>query len=844
MNILKKLSFKSLILNKKRTVGTVIGIILSTSLICAVSGMFNSFQKTLIQNAINEEGYYHIELSDVTSEDVKDLLSNRNVRDVMSMYDLGYALFGSSSEDYPYIHIYSSDDIKDLSFKITSGRRPSNSDEIMVSKAVLMNSDIKIGDVITLDVGIRVTNDGYELKDSNPYYDGEESLIDTVKKSYKVVGSFTKVGYNYSPYGITTKEKNDSINAYVSLKNPKNYRKDIPNVLGQKNWNETELRDLKKSKYVYQLNSELLRWEAFAFSDSTVSMLSFVLGVVVAIIIVCSVFCIRNSFAISVTERTKMYGMLSSVGATKKQIRKSVIFEGFVLGLIGVPLGILSGVFADFVLIKVINKIFDGNLFTNLNEILFDISFMSVLLSIILGFITIYFSCVSTARRASKVSPIVNITNSASVKLNYSKLKSPKFIDSFFGIGGVLAYKNLKRSKKKYRTTVISITISVFVFITMNSFLTETFDLSSRYYNDYDYNIQFNGIRNLTDPDFADIRKLESVNSMHILYKTSNHSAIRVFDTSKMELLDVVSDLTDDCYIDDNDERVCTGKKYLSLELLSLDDASYKEYISKLDLNYDDVKSKGILVDDYRYSYNNKEKNKRIYNYKVGDKIIGTFLDEDVSILVGCVSNVRPFGMEYSYYSGGYLIVNKDYFEEFDFSPYDLMIDASQPDDVIKYVESIDSDISSINYAEERKQDHAMKLVISIFLYGFITVITLIGVTSIFNTITSNMELRSKEFGVLKSIGMTKSEFKHMINLETLFYSFKSLMFGIVLGLIGSYILHLGFSEKNDTVFKFPFVPIVISIVFVFLLVYVIMKFSISKINKQNTIETIRNDNI
>ena len=200
--------------------------------------------------------------------------------------------------------------------------------------------------------------------------------------------------------------------------------------------------------------------------------------------------------------------------------------------------------------------------------------------------------------------------------------------------------------------------------------------------------------------------------------------------------------------------------------------------------------------------------------------------------------------MEYSYYSGGYLIVNKDYFEEFDFSPYDLMIDASQPDDVIKYVESIDSDISSINYAEERKQDHAMKLVISIFLYGFITVITLIGVTSIFNTITSNMELRSKEFGVLKSIGMTKSEFKHMINLETLFYSFKSLMFGIVLGLIGSYILHLGFSEKNDTVFKFPFVPIVISIVFVFLLVYVIMKFSISKINKQNTIETIRNDNI
>ena len=137
-----------------------------------------------------------------------------------------------------------------------------------------------------------------------------------------------------------------------------------------------------------------------------------------------------------------------------------------------------------------------------------------------------------------------------------------------------------------------------------------------------------------------------------------------------------------------------------------------------------------------------------------------------------------------------------------------------------------------------------MLLVISIFLYGSIGVITLIGVTNIFNTITSNMELRQKEFAMLKSVGMTKKEFNRMINLETLFYSSKSLCYGIALGLIGSYIIHLAFNKSVERAFALPLTAIIISIIFVFIIVYIIMKYSISKINKQNTIETIRKENV
>lgn len=845
MNILKKLSITSLKLNKKRTIGTIIGIVLSTSLICAVSCMLVSFQSTLIQNAINEEGYYHLKINEINESDIRALNVNRDIKNIKTMYDLGYAIYNEKSEDYPYIHILSSDYIKDLSFKITEGRRPTNSNELIVSRTVLMETNLKIGDTITLNIGKRVTNDGSELNKYNPYIKDEEKLIDTQEKTYIIVGSFEKRDYNYTPYGITTKETGDNIDAFISLKHPKKYKEDIPNILGQKDYNETEERNLNTTKYNYEINNELLRWEAFAFSDSTVTMLITVVGIVIIIIIVSSVYCIKNSFEISVTEKTKMYGMLSSIGATKKQIKKCVIYEGFILGIIGISIGIISGVLADYILIKIVNKIFDGLLFASLDEIVFDISSFSIFVSIILGFITIYLSCIKTAKKASKVSPIKNITNSANIKLNNKKLTTPKIINKIFGIGGVLAYKNLKRSKKKYRITIISVTISVLVFISMNSFLNETFTLSSSYYNDYEYNIEFHNTNNLTDSDINKIRKMDDVKKLYTLYEAGNHDYIKIYDNEMINIDDDIMAPSQDCFYDDvTNERICNEEYYRPLQVIALDAKSYKNYIEKLGLKYNDINTKGILIDEYKYYDKNEEKVIRSYKYKNGDTIKGKYKDNDISISVGYIASIRPYGIENRYSSSGFLLVNKDYFKEFNFVPESLMIDSTDVDETIKLVESLDSNITSSNYEEAKRQDNAMKLVISIFLYGFITVITLIGVTSIFNTITSNMELRSKEFAVLKSIGMTNKEFKHMVNLETIFYSFKSLIYGITLGILTSYLIHLGFNKKTQMPYKLPIIPIIIAIISVFLLIYIIMKFSMKKINKQNTIQTIREENI
>lgn len=845
MNILNKLSIKNLKLNKKRTISTIIGIVLSVALICAVATMATSFRETLLQGAISKRGYYHIKLSDITENDIKDIKNNRDIKDIKQIQEVGYAeLKTSQNKDKPYIHLYSMENstFEFLKFKLIEGNFPKNENEIIISKHIITNgkSDIKIGDTITLDVGKRISSDNIELDSSCSYNSEHEKIEDSEKHTFKVVGMIERPDYTFENTGdpgytmITTNLNRGKTEAYLSFKKPKEYKSSISELLGV-NYDDLDVIEKNggETKYKHEINSEILRWEVFAFSDSTVSMLYSVIGVVIFIIIFTSVFCIRNSFAISITEKIKMYGMLSSVGATRKQIKKNVIFEAMALGLIGIPLGILSGLFADFVLLKIVNVLLSDALVGYANGIVFKVSIIPIIISIILGFITIYLSAISSAKKAAKVSPIEQLRNSDEIKIKNKKLKTPKIIEKVFKTGGVLAYKNLKRSKKKYRTTVISIAVSVFIFITMNAFITNMFDLTGQYYEDYDYNFIVESSK-FTDEEINKIVKQESVESYHILYQPKRMYEIR--DLSKIHE-----------YGKELITEELSGEKYCGLYLVALDEASFKEYSKKIGVKFEDVKDTGILCDEYN-EYDKETgavELKRLYKYEKGDTIVGEYNKEELKIKVGDVSKIKPYGLERVFYDGGYLVVNKNEFKNIDFSDdVTITIQSNNTTELQTAIEEKDSSLTIVNLEDVAKEEKSMILVTNIFLYGFIAVITLIGVTNIFNTITSNMELRQKEFAMLKSIGMTKKEFNRMINLETLFYGTKSLLYGIILGLLGTLAMYKAFSVKIDAGMYIPIKPIIISVIFVFILIFIIMRYSISKINKQNTIETIRKENI
>lgn len=840
MNILNKFTIKSLKLNKKRTIVTIIGIMLSTALICGVAGLVSSFQNSLIDWARTNDGNYHVTFKNVESNKAQYVTENQKVKDYFISSSLGWAnLEGSKTTNKPYLHVlaYDKKALENYGVVLTDGRLPQNSNEIVITESVLTGARVflKIGDTITLNIGTRKSNDDYYLNDDALYTENDESIVDTKEKTYTIVGFMQTLDVEkfYSPgYSALTymDETPSAIDISVLYKSPKEYEKTTKDIC------KTLNLDFDEDIYV---NSDFLRFQGI-MSDNMLYVLYTIAGVVIFIIVISSVFVIRNSFSISVAEKNRQYGMLSSVGATSKQIRKNVIFEGMVIGLIAIPLGILLGIVAIMILLKVVNYLL-ADMLSGLG-FTYSINLLAVLISVAISIITIYLSCLIPARKAAKISPIESIRGNNDIKINSKKLRTSKLTKKLFGIGGVIASKNLKRSKKKYRTTVISLVISIFIFISLSSFLTLGTKTSQFYYMDFKFNMYVHSLSDANKQIYEKISKLGNIDNSAYCYQSS---------------LDI-----------DNIKYASEfGKKFLEndpqptgIAFMVYNNEYFKKYIKEIGLKESDYKTAVILLDyDTFYNEDGSKTVDRIYSLKSGDKVNVKSGDKEKTLTISKFTDVKPMGQEVVYYDHGIIVVSEDYIkevfkEDVNNSDYyhlsDLFIKSSKPQELENTLNDLIKQggdyygLTVFNYETYMKQEQRMLLVVKIFLYGFITVITLIGVTNIFNTITTNMILRSKEFAMLKSVGMSSKEFNKMIRLESIMYGTKSLLIGIPLGILGSYGMYKAFAQGIDLGYTLPLPAIIISIIFVFIIVGITMKYSLNKINKQNIIETIRKDNI
>ena len=856
MDILKKFTKKNLKLNKKRTIVTIIGIMLSTALICAVAGMVSSTQKTLANAMRADHGNYHMRFENVPAEELKFIEENVNVESYFLTKNVGYAkLDGSINSGKPYLFLMEFDRnaLQNSSFKIVEGRLPENENEVVISQHIIDNGgvELKVGDTLSLDVGTRrLVDDGSVLSQSNPYLGEEESqeenlqeeITDTEHKTYTIVGIIERPRYELEDYqapGYTIITYSDNINntdvANISVL--------FNNVGDYEETTEQIVNTVKEDTGVdisTVANVNVIRFDG-GLSENTMNVLYGIAGVIIVIIVVSSVFVIRNSFAISVAEKTKQYGMLASVGATKKQIRKTVLLEGTYIGAIAIPLGILCGIIAIVVLLWIVNYLIgdmmDGVVF------IYNVPLLPILLSIVISAITIYLSCIIPAIRASRISPIEAIRGNEDIKIKAKKIKTSKLTKKIFGIGGVIASKNLKRNKKKYRTTVISLVVSIAIFISLSSFLDYGKRAVGLYYTDMKYNVDvYNGDIEL----YNEIAQLNNIDDYSYSFTTS---AIIDIEKYGSEYGKEISNINRTYY----EEAERETEYQDTIAVIMFNNNYFKKFIKELGLNENDYKNIAILEDDeFEYNEDGTSVLRNYYNIKEGEIITINLNGEERQVTIAKRSDQRPMGFEGSYATGGWIFVSEDFMEDKDneiisTGMYINSSDASQLErDINNIIADNDSykNVHITNLAEFADQERRILLLVSIFLYGFITVITLIGVTNIFNTITTNMILRSKEFANLKSIGMTTKEFNKMIRLESLLYGLKSLLIGIPIGLLGSFCIYQAFKNSVDFGYMIPWVSILISIIFVFIIVGATMKYSLSKINKQNIIETIRQDNI
>lgn len=626
-------------------------------------------------------------------------------------------------------------------------------------------------------------------------------------------------------FDATMIEKTDGYNAdaeysavMVYYKNPQQYM-EIRERLVANIKNETN------EKVTVITNSELLRYEGI-MGDTTLTTVLSLAGIVIAIIVFTSIFVIRNSFSISASERTREFGMLRSIGATSLQIRSAMYFEALIIAIAGIILGTAVGIIAILCLVQIVNAL-TTELFIadDMNGIRVVIPFWIFVIVYALTFVVVFLSCRSSARRAAKISPIEALRGVYDTKVKNKKLKTSKLIQKYFGIGGVIADKNLRRSRRKYRTTVISLIVSIATFVGLASFLNYGKRAIEMEYGGVSYDIQ---VVTANEQNVSDITALSDIDKLTVA------------------------------------RTIATD----GIDIFVLDKDSFAEYAKQAGAKVD-YKNTVILNGYADEQYGSRHAIKSVVDYGAGDTVKINVIhadnesydpDEKTEYEITISKSTDKWPEVFSNYYSPMFVVSEDYHDIEKFEQtyqrkyYQVFIntnksndveeriknifDKNRPDDGVYYSDMV------LNVAQERRIMNNLMLLISIFLYGFIVVITLIGVTNIFNTITTNVMLRSKEFAMLKSVGMTEKEFNNMIRLESVLYSLKSLLIGLPIGVLISFIIYKALANSIDFGYVFPWRAVLVAIAAVVLLVSIIMNYSVKQVSKQNIIETIRNDNI
>lgn len=948
MNLMKKLTLKNLKLNRKRTIVTIVGIILATALLSALVTLVSSFQYSMIEYQKQKGGDFHVKFSNVKMSELSEFKNNRNIESTFETMGMGFAkLNGCKNEDKPYAYVMATDEagFEKGCFNLIEGRMAKNEDEIVIPRHLKTNGriDIKVGDEITLDIGKRYDSNTESVISENCAYEHEaETLTDTVTKQYKVVGIMERPGYgmeDYSAAGYTfvtysdelavidngtkseASEADTTLTVYSrytqkALRNKDAVTADIIGVdeklFAKANNSSVEmsaeesdrfLKEMENAKYDIYINGFLISYECVFPIDGTFKALFTVAAVVALIIILTSVYCIKNSFNISITEKIRQYGMLASVGATRRQIKSSVKTEAAMLGVVGIPVGTMSGILASLILVKVVNALSAGWLNFALS---FHTSLPALILAVILSIATIYFSATGSARRAAKVTPLEAIRNTKEIKIKSSKLKTPAIIGRIWGIGGVISYKNIKRNNKKYRTTVTSIVICSVTFIVISYFMSMAFSVVGMSYASVDYNI---GI-NMSCKKELDIEKLSELLSGIEGAKDYLVGAGYYFDVDKPEYTKEYGEYCGQLYDDSED----VSQEFL---ITVLNDKSYDKYAS--DAGIKNADTGAILVNKGTFDVYNEKSSKyvkeemELYKYKAGDTIecgynvyddassddnaaegdtesstddnnavegdteSGTednsgYVDEEtinngvrktVDVTIAGVTDKVPIGYK-GYGNTTLLFMNQKGFESLwadgksnelkpghaSYSAYVVAENADEYQDTLEKETEENPEYSQIsfyvsNMDKQMRDEKSLFTLLGVFAYGLIVVIALIGITNIINTLSTGMELRSREFATLRSIGMTDKQFAGMVRLESVFISVKALVIGVPLGILINYLLCFIMNRMGGAIiYKPPYKAIILCIVVVIMLIYAIMKLSMTKLRHNNIIETIKNENL
>ena len=908
MNVFSKVTLESLKKNRTRTVVTIIGILLSAAMICASTTFVSSMQNFVLRCEIYSSGDWHGAVYDAAYKDYEDIRDSGKVSSAAYAQVLGYAKIDSANERKPYLYVLGGDAasgyFETMPVHLLLGTLPKDSTEIILPEHLTSNGKVnyKLGDTVTLDVGDR-TLDGRRLGQDTPVYtyDSEtqveimsgERLENTEPRTYTVVGIYERPAFeDYSAPGYTALTAADPksaeqspIHCYFKLHKPAGVY-DFMKEMGY------------TQEYRYAYNTKVLLYSGTAPFDSFLTAFYSLAAIIIALIVFGSVSLIYNAFSISVSERTRQFGLLSSVGATRKQLRRMVLFEALAVSIVGIPLGILVGIGGIGITLLLIGDKFSSIVRVDIPMRL-CVSWQAVVIAAVIALVTVLISAWIPSKRATSVSAVEAIRQSMDIKVSGRPVRTSKLAYKLFGLPGVLAGKHYKRNRKKYRTTVVSLFMSIVLFVSAAAF------------TDYMMESAEGGLAS---------------DQFDLIYAAESDASAAMTPDALLELLFSEPNVTGGTYTKKQFLQGDISREYVT--------AMYADRFADFGMEREDAVPKELSISGYLYFVADTEFNRLLekYNLKEADyydreKPLGIALDRNIEFDRrlekyvtldtlkgdGCVIEGLYYVEIDGYYrkdsrideNGNKVVLYQNRDNENDiielpyeesFAKYTLwsektieeapffvsrstpvainliypysMLESVVPEAALNQFRNTEYFLTSSNhtasfenlatvltenglssrqlfdYAANAETNRNVVTIIRVFAYGFIVLISLIAAANVFNTISTNISLRRREFAMLKSVGMTQKGFRRMMNYECLLYGSKALLLGLPVSCGITYLIYRAVTTAYETSFHLPWAAIGIAVLSVFLVVFATMMYSMSKVKKDNPIDALKNENL
>ncbi len=842
MNIFHKVALQGLRKNRTRTFVTVIGVALSAALFTTVATFGTSLLQYLINSSASKCGSWYIDFVDVDSDFVQERISDSQVTDAVAFENIGYALLdGAKSVEKPYLFLagFTDEAFDQLPVTLISGRLPQNDTEIIVPNHVSIKADVRIpvGETLRLAVGSREA-EGNILTQHDPYIQGER--LNTVEeKTYTVVGTYERAGFEeHDSPGYTLLTRSGASNTtgryslFITLDSPQKVNAYTDRFTGS---------------LPFVLNEDVLRF--YGVSENTLfnTIMFAVGGILVSIIMIGSVFLIYNSFSISLNERIHQFGILMSVGATSRQLKSSVLFEGLCIGVLGIPFGVAAGIGSVALALPVVEKNFATISASNV-ELGLSVSVPALAAAIAVSLVTILISAYIPARKAAAVPVMECIRQTGEIKTEARDVKISKLSERVYGLEGILALKNFRRNKRRYRSVILSLTLSVVLFVTGSAFGTTLKRMAKEL------------IVVEADGDILFYAEEMSEDELLILYdRLKNVDGVRKSTWQANVLYSgTVSGISDDFisgYLQTVDEDRAGEVLDIPIYVQFIEDAVYYEFIeslgfSKEEYSGQDAKVLAVIMDTSEHEA-----------FFMGQEMEFTFYspegEQTKTVCTTLVDNypvdMLPFDSAPQYL---FMMVipwsmNAGFDGLGESSKSGLTFWSDTPAQTMAQIQSeltdsvIISDYTLLNLSSVVDLFRSITFVVDVFTYAFVAMISLIAVANVFNTISTNIRIRRRELAMLRSVGMSERGFNRMMNFECFFYGLRTLLFGMPIAGILSWLIYKVMAANEQLegfAYYFPWKSMTVSILGVFCIVFVTMLYATSKVRKENIIDALRDD--